>query len=372
MARISALIVIGARPQFIKSASLIKELLSHRSRVSLTLLHSGQHYDAEMSSVFFSEFELPRPALNLHVGSGSHAFQTATIMLRLEEFMKQSEPDVVIVPGDTNTTLAAAITAAKAGFPVAHLEAGLRSGDMSMPEEINRRLTDHCSNLLFAPTRTAFNNLTKEGLSKNIRLTGDTMVDGLRITMPTVKRKEKCVLRNMQLMERNYVLVTLHRPTNVDEPTRLGDVVRALRRVAKRVTVVFPVHPRTRQRLRALGMRVRRNGLQIRIIPPQGYVQTLALLKNAQCILTDSGGMQKEAFLLRTPCVTLRLTTEWPETLRGHANRLIADPHQVASAIARAASLNLRHQRFSNPFGDGRAAQKIRRILEDEGSPRAF
>ena len=364
MGRITAVIVVGARPQFIKSAPLIKELLSHRSRVSLTLIHSGQHYDPEMSSVFFSEFELPRPALNLRVGSGSHAFQTAAIMLRLEEFMKQFEPDVVIVPGDTNTTLAAAITAAKAGFSVAHLEAGLRSGDMNMPEEINRRLTDHCSKLLFAPTRTAFNNLTNEGLSKSARLTGDTMVDGLRIAMPSVKRREEGILRGLQLAKQNYVLVTLHRPSNVDEPTRLGEVVRSLQRVAKKTVVVFPTHPRTRERLRALGIRIRRGAWKIRLIPPQGYVQTLSLLKNAECILTDSGGMQKEAFLFRTPCVTLRSTTEWPETLRGHANRLITDPRLIPSSIAQATSLNLRHERYSNPFGDGTASQKIRKILE--------
>ena len=364
MARLNALIVLGARPQFIKSAPLIKELLSRRSQVSLTIVHSGQHYDPDMSSVFFSELELPRPALNLHVGSGSHAFQTATIMLRLERFLKKSKPDIVIVPGDTNTTLGAAITAAKAGFRVAHLEAGLRSGDMTMPEEINRRLTDHCSSLLFAPTRTALNNLANEGLGKIARLTGDTMVDAMQMTSSSVRRAEGDLLRDLKLKERNYVLVTFHRPSNVDEPTRLTEIVRSLRRISKETIVVFPIHPRTRERLRSLGTDVGRGRGQICFIPPQGYIETMALLKNAECLLTDSGGMQKEAFLLRTPCITLRSTTEWPETLTGTANRLIRDPRMLPAAVSQARSLRIRGKRLSNPFGDGTASQIIRRILE--------
>ena len=364
MARVNALIVLGARPQFIKSAPLIKELLSRRSHVGLTIVHSGQHYDPEMSSVFFSELELPRPALNLHVGSGSHAFQTATIMVRLERFLTKSKPDIVIVPGDTNTTLGAAITAAKAGFRVAHLEAGLRSSDMTMPEEINRRLTDHCSSLLFAPTRTALNNLANEGLRKIARLTGDTMVDAMQMTSPSVRRAEGDLLRDLELKKRNYVLVTLHRPSNVDEPTRLTEIIRSLKRISKEAIVVFPIHPRTRERLQSLGTDIRRGREQTRFIPPQGYIETMALLKNAECLLTDSGGMQKEAFLLRTPCLTLRSTTEWPETLTGKANRLIRDPRMLPAAIAQARSLRFRGKRFSNPFGDGTASQKIRRILE--------
>lgn len=368
MARINALLVVGARPQFIKSAPLIKELLSHDSKVSLTIIHSGQHYDHEMSSIFFSELELPPPKLNLNVGSGTHAYQTATIMLRLEEFMRKSRPDVVIVPGDTNTTLAAAIAAAKAGIQVAHLEAGLRSGDMNMPEEINRRLTDHCSTLLFAPTRTAFDNLTNEGLAKNTRLTGDTMVDGLQDVMPIVKRKEGHILQTMQLEERNFILVTLHRPSNVDDPDRLLEIMRSLQKAAKRNTIMFPIHPRTRERLHTLGVRTRKRTGQIRFVSPQGYIETLALLKNAKCLLTDSGGMQKEAFLLHTPCVTLRSTTEWPETLRGGANRLITNPRMIPSSIAHATSKDAYHIGSSNPFGDGAATQKIRRILEHEVS----
>jgi UDP-N-acetylglucosamine 2-epimerase len=364
MGKMNVLVVLGARPQFIKSAPLIQELLSHRSQFHLALVHSGQHYDPEMSKIFFSELALPQPAVNLHVGSGTHAYQTATIMLRLEAFMKESRPDVVVVPGDTNTTLAAALTAAKAGYRVAHLEAGLRSGDTSMPEEVNRRLTDHCSTLLFAPTRTAFNNLANEGLSKNAWLTGDTMVDAMRDAMPSVECREEALLQSMQLNDQSYVLVTLHRPSNVDEPTRLIEIIRNLQRVEK-TRIVFPIHPRTRERLRKLGVNTSGNRSRIGFIRPQGYIETLALLKNAKCLLTDSGGMQKEAFLLRTPCITFRSSTEWPETLKGQANRLIQDPRMIPALIARAGSLNIRHTRFANPFGNGTAAQKVRKILKE-------
>ena len=318
-----------------------------------------------MSNVFFSELKLPAPALNLKVGSGSHAYQTATIILRFERFLQESKPDVIIVPGDTNTTLAAAVTAAKLGFRVAHLEAGLRSGDMTMPEEINRRLTDHCSTLLFAPSKTALKNLTNEGLSKNAWFTGDTMVDAMRTVTPTVKRREEKLLESMDLNQRDYVLVTLHRPSNVDEPTRLSEIIRNLKKVTK-TGVVFPIHPRTRERLRTLGVSIARNRSCIRFIPPQGYIETLALLKNAKCLLTDSGGMQKEAFLLRTPCITLRSSTEWQETLKRDANRLVLDPRMIPTVIVRAKSANRRHWPISSPFGDGKAAVRITRLLEDE------
>jgi UDP-N-acetylglucosamine 2-epimerase (non-hydrolysing) len=290
-------------------------------------------------------------------------------MERLEEPMLRAKPDLVIVPGDTNTTLGGALTAAKLGFPVAHLEAGLRSGDMTMPEEINRRLTDHCSSMLFAPTQTAAKNLEMEGLSRSTHLTGDTMVDALLTAAPFVEREQDAVLERLALTPKEYVLVTLHRPSNVDDLNRLREVMLALRRVAERLRVVFPVHPRTRLRLAELkaSRQLAKNGIVL--AGPQGYLEILSLLKNASCLLTDSGGMQKESFLLQVPCLTFRSTTEWPETLVGKANQLVFRPDRIARTILTVAfndTLRRRMRELKNPFGDGCAAGRIIRIIEDK------
>lgn len=367
VSKLEAVLVVGARPQFIKSAPLIREILSKHKRIHLTVIHSGQHYDAEMSGIFFRELKIPSPAVNLQAGSGSHAAQTATIMKRLEPAVLKGKPDLVMVPGDTNTTLAASLTAAKLCIPLAHIEAGLRSGDMTMPEEINRKLTDHCSSLLFAPTHTAISNLRKEGLGKIAHLTGDTMVDALRTALPVVKQREGSVLERLGLQLRRYVLTTLHRPSNVDDPQRLHEIRLALRKVSRRLPVVFPVHPRTRARLDQVKP-VKSNKRSGTIITsPKGYIETLCLLKNAGCLLTDSGGMQKEAFLLHVPCVTLRSTTEWPETLTRTANRLLTKPSMIPSVILRAAfdeTLRERIRHLRNPFGDGHASRRIAQIIE--------
>jgi UDP-N-acetylglucosamine 2-epimerase len=359
--------VVGARPQFIKSAPVIQELLRRDRRVNLTIVHSGQHYDPEMSRIFFRELRIPKPSLNLNAGSGSHATQTATIMRGVERAIAAKRPDLVVVPGDTNTTLAAALTAAKLQVPVAHVEAGLRSGDFTMPEEINRLLTDHCSILNFAPTRTAVGNLSSEGLSDSIRFTGDTMVDAMRLVAPEVRDMEKSILARFDSLGFGYVLVTLHRPSNVDGLDRLEEIRRALRKVALKMKVIFLVHPRTRARLAKLGRKGSPEKLPLVEAKPQGYVETLALLKNAACLLTDSGGMQKEAFLLHTPCLTLRNTTEWPETLTGKANRLITNPNQVPSAIIKIAGnekVRRNISEFKNPFGDGHASTRVARLIE--------
>jgi UDP-N-acetylglucosamine 2-epimerase len=320
-----------------------------------------------MSEIFFRQLQIPTPFMNLRAGSGSHATQTATIMRSLEEPMLRTSPDLVIVPGDTNTTLAAALTAAKLNLPVAHLEAGLRSGDMSMPEEINRRLTDHCSSMLFAPTRTATHNLRMEGLSKGTSLTGDTMVDTLRIVAPFVERKQEEVLKRLQLSPLEFVLVTMHRPSNVDNLNRLREILLALRRISKKVRVVFPVHPRTRSKITKLKVAKRLGRDGIHLTNPLGYVENLSLLKNANCLLTDSGGMQKEAFLLHVPCVTVRSTTEWPETLVGKANRLTPRPDMIAKTILSVAfnePLKQAIRRLKNPFGDGYASVRIVHLIE--------
>jgi len=368
MSEIRVMLVVGARPQFIKSAPLVSEILTRHRRIQLSIVHSGQHYDRQMSEVFFRQLKIPPPLMNLGAGSGSHAAQTAKIMRSLEEPMLKIRPDLVIVPGDTNTTLAAALTAAKLDVPVAHLEAGLRSGDMSMPEEINRRLTDHCSRLLFAPTRTAMRNLRREGLGKMTYLTGDTMVDALRTITPFVNRKQEEVLGRLRLSPQEYVLVTLHRPSNVDDSNRLYEIMLALRKVSRKIRVVFPVHPRTRSRLTKLKVIKESTSNGVELTQPLGYVEILSLLKNASCLLTDSGGMQKESFLFHIPCVTLRSTTEWPETLVGQSNRLVLKPSMTASTILKVVfddTLKQKIRRLKNPFGDGHASRRIARILEE-------
>jgi UDP-N-acetylglucosamine 2-epimerase len=368
MSRIEVVLVVGARPQFIKSAPVIKEILTKDRQIHLSLVHSGQHYDPEMSEMFFRELKIPQPSVNLQAGSGSHAVQTATIVKRLERPMLQADPDLVMVPGDTNTTLAASLAAAKLCIPLAHIEAGLRSGDMTMPEEINRRLTDHCSTLLFAPTQTAMSNLRNEGLENAAHLTGDTMVDALRTVLPIVRARENVVLEELRLQPQRYVLVTLHRPSNVDDPQRLRKIQLALRKVTSKLPVVFPLHPRTRARLAKLKRRGRSTGAGLVLTAPKGYVEAVSLLKNACCFLTDSGGMQKEAFLLHVPCITLRSSTEWPETLAGRANRLITEPERIpASVFSVAFDTTLRRniRRLKNPFGNGEASARIVRIIEN-------
>lgn len=366
MARVNAMLVVGARPQFIKSAPVIKEILSKHKKISLNIVHTGQHYDPQMSKIFFHELMIPAPTANLQTGSGSHAVQTAIMMRRLEGSMIRMKPDVVLVPGDTNTTLAASLTASKLCIPVAHIEAGLRSGDITMPEEINRKITDHCSTLLFAPTRTAVFNLKREGLRKLTNLTGDTMVDASRTILPFVQRAQDSVLRSFDLGLQNYVLVTLHRPSNVDDIHRLDQIQLALRKTAGKLRVVFLVHPRTQARLAELGVsKGTEKGLTL--AGPQGYIETLCLLKNASCLFTDSGGMQKESFLLHVPCITFRSSTEWPETLAGKANRLLNKPEAIPRTILTVAldeSIRERIRYLKNPFGDGHSSSKIVRILE--------
>jgi UDP-GlcNAc3NAcA epimerase len=361
---IRAVLVVGARPQFIKSAPIISEIANHRG-IKLSVIHSGQHYDPEMSAVFFRELNISKPSTNLHVGSGSHASQTAMMMMRLEEQLMKSKPDLVMVPGDTNTTLAGALTAAKLGIPAAHIEAGLRAGDMSMPEEINRKLTDHCSAILFAPTRTAMANLRKEGLREPF-LTGDTMVDVLNKILPVVHDRTLSIIERFGLDNQEYVLVTLHRPSNVDDLERFGDIFHALIEIGRKLRVVFLVHPRTGSRVAKLGTAARSKSNGVALAPPQGYIETLALLSRARCLLTDSGGMQKESFLLHVPCVTLRSTTEWPETLTGGANRLIPQPNMISRVVLEKAydeRLRKTIAQLRNPFGDGRASAKIARII---------
>ena len=361
------MVVIGARPQIIKSAPIVHEA-SKDTELALQLVHTGQHYDFEMSKIFFGELEMPDPEVNLGVGSGSHAWQTSKMMIRLEKTIQELRPDLVLVPGDTNSTLAGALAAVKLHVPVAHVEAGARSHDMRMPEEVNRRLTDHCSQLLFATTERCAENLSKEGIRNDlICLSGDSMYDALLRHITEALRSH--ILKDLNLEAGEYAVLTAHRPENVDDPTALKDIMKAMIALSE-VSVVFPVHPRTMESLKAAGLLQRvRKGENVRLIDPVGYHDMLRLVKDAKMIFTDSGGLQKEAFWLHTFCITLRKTTEWVETVESGANILVGNNREeiVQKAREHLATRNLKTklQKLSNPFGDGNASAKIIRTLKE-------
>jgi len=360
-------LVLGTRPQIIKSALLI-HYLYRDSEVNFILVHTGQHYDYEMSRVFFEELGLPNPHYNLGVSSGSHAWQTAMIMLRLEEVLARERPDLVVVPGDTNSTLAGALTTVKMGIPVAHVEAGARSYDMRMPEEINRKVVDHISALLFTPTKNCTKNLLREGIDRErIFEVGDTMYDVLLHQLPKVDKSD--ILHQLGLKPREYIFLTIHRQENADSFENLANIVRALSEL-REFTIVFPVHPRTRKRLVEFNLLSKLEALgHIKLINPVGYIESLALIKNARLVLTDSGGIQKEAFWLKTPCITLRENTEWIETVEIGVNRLVgADPIKIVNTVKEVleneSEIRIKNETAQNPFGDGRASERIVDVLK--------
>jgi UDP-N-acetylglucosamine 2-epimerase len=347
------LTVVGARPQFIKAAP-VQEALRARGAEEW-LVHTGQHYDRNMSQVFFDELGLRAPDVNLGVGSGSHAQQTSRMLVGLEDEMRARRPDVVLVYGDTNSTLAGALAAAKLNVPVAHVEAGLRSFNRDMPEEHNRVLTDHCADLLFCPTRTAVDLLAREGIRRGVHLVGDTMYDAV-LRFAGLARRRSTALDRLGLRPGGYVLATIHRPYNTDVPENLANILAGLGRLDE--PVVFPLHPRTRGRIVALGASAAPNVLTT---DPAGYLDMLRLEESARAIVTDSGGVQKEAFFFGVPCVTVRPETEWVETVESGWNVLTGtDPAAIAAAV------NHRGRPPGRPpalFGDGTAADKIARIL---------
>jgi len=346
------LTVVGARPQFIKAAAFSRVA---RQRHTEVLVHTGQHYDPQMSDVFFEELELPRPDHHLGVGSGPHGAQTAQMLERLEPVIQREAPDRVVIYGDTNSTLAGALAAAKLGVPVAHVEAGLRSFVRDMPEEINRVVADRLSAYLFAPTQTAVDNLAREGITDGVTLTGDIMYDAL-LRHAAIAAERSRIVRELSLEPGGYVLATVHRAANTDDPARLADIIDAL--TLLREPVVLPLHPRTRAALMGTDIEVEP---PVRIIEPVGYLDMLALEQGARMVLTDSGGVQKEAYLLGVPCVTLRDETEWMETLAGGWNVLAgADPARILAAARRPLP-------SGDPppvFGDGHAAEAMVRALE--------
>lgn len=347
--------VVGARPQFIKAAPVCRALRAAHEEV---LVHSGQHYDYEMSDVFFEQLGIPKPDFNLAVGSGSHGRQTGEMLGALEELFIEQRPDVVLVYGDTNTTLAAGLAAAKALVPVAHVEAGLRSYNRTMPEEVNRVLVDHLSDVLFCPTRAAVGNLAAEGISHGVHLVGDVMLDTARFFSEGSDGTE--ALARFGVEAGGYYLATVHRAGTSDSRSRLQSVIRAFSRLGR--PVVWALHPRTRKNIETFGLDAALAAApNVRVVPPVSYSDSVALLKNAAALLTDSGGMQKEAYFFGVPCVTLRDETEWIETVELGWNRLAGtDEATIVEAVE---GISVPTSR-PDVYGDGRAAEAIVSALE--------
>jgi len=355
--------VVGARPNFMKMAPILDALHAYPG-LRPFLVHTGQHYNQEMSHVFFEELGLPQPARNLEVGSDTHSRQIARIMLAFDELLGERDARMVMVVGDVNSTLACSLVAVKRGIPVAHVEAGLRSRDRSMPEEINRVVTDAVSDLLFATSPDAIENLEAEGIPRSkVHLVGNPMIDTLRRHLPAARARRAA--EGLGLAERGYALVTLHRPSNVDDPTHLRLVLEALDSLTSRVPVVFPVHPRTRERIRASGIEVSR----VRLLDPLGYLDFLALMADARFMLTDSGGIQEETTALGVPCLTLRTSTERPITITEGTNRLLGtDPAAILPAAE--ALLADGPPPRCPALWDGLAGERIARVLSTHASLR--
>jgi UDP-GlcNAc3NAcA epimerase len=375
--------IVGARPQFIKAAAVSRAIQAFnkersfrgrpdsKKRIQEILVHTGQHYDYLMDKVFFEELELPSPDYHLGVGSGSHAKQTALMLERIEVVLQKERPNVVLVYGDTNSTLAGALTATKLNIPVAHVEAGLRSYNPMMPEETNRVLTDHFSTFLFCPTTVALRNLSREGIrdgkEKWVKRVGDVMYDSI-LHYADVADQKATILSdlglsstsftpNSELTTPNYYLATLHRSENTDRPERLRSVVKALNEIGKDTPVILPLHPRTKKMMNTYHLSTESQA--VRIIEPLSYLSMLKLMKHARAILTDSGGVQKEAYWLRVPCLTLREETEWVETVRSGWNVLVGTERKRIVEEVRRLGKKTRRTRTTGLFGDGKTSEKI-------------
>lgn len=339
---------MGARPQFIKAAPLSRALA--KAGLTEILVHTGQHYDRDMSDVFFEELDIPAPSIHLGIGQASRAVQLARMIEGLSDAIEREKPDAVVVYGDTTSTLAGALAAGIAGTKLAHVEAGLRSFNRTMPEEFHRKLADHAADIYFCPAPTAVELLRREGITGGVHLVGDTMYDA--ILWAHEKAADRKILSDIGVAKGAYALATLHRPYNVDEPLRLAALIEALGRID--VPIVFPVHPRTRAKLGDAKLPA-----NLRLIDPVGFLDMVALEANAKLILTDSGGVQKEAYFLAVPCVTIRSETEWVETLDGGWNMLANEPDAIVAAARRA--------KPATPpkpvFGDGHAAEQIADVL---------
>ena len=357
--------VVGARPQFVKAAAVSRAIADYNragsgTRVVEQIIHTGQHYDANMSKVFFEELEIPPPAVNLEVGSGPHGFQTAQMLERLEKDLLAKRPDWLLIYGDTNSTLAGALAAAKLHVPVAHVEAGLRSYNRRMPEEINRVVADCVSTLLLCPTRTAVENLAREGVVRGVHLVGDVMYDSVLFHASRAGQASS-VMQRLHLEPKSFYLATVHRAENTDDVDRLAGILEAFRRLDR--PVLLPLHPRTRK---TLGARVAELEGSVLPIDPVPYLDMLVLERNARIILTDSGGVQKEAYWFGVPCVTLRDETEWVELAEAGCNRIVGTaPESILAAVNafESAGAVLPPGRPSDLYGDGNSAARIVTLL---------
>ncbi|AGB49921.1 UDP-N-acetylglucosamine 2-epimerase [Methanomethylovorans hollandica DSM 15978] len=346
--------IVGVRPQFVKASVVSKQLRKEHEEV---LIHTGQHYDYKMNNVFFSELNIPEPEYFLGIGSGSHGYQTGEMLKKIEEVLIKEEPDIVLTYGDTNSTLAGALSAAKLHIKNAHVESGLRSFDRSMPEEINRILTDHCSDLLFCPTKNAVDNLKTEGITTNVYLTGDVMADSL-LYNKEIAEERSTILSDLDLNSKEYAVATIHRASNTDNRENLTNIVDAFSQLDE--TIVFPVHPRTQKLLKEYGLYESLSS-SVKLVEPLGFLDFIKLMAHSKMILTDSGGIQKEAYILKIPCITLRENSEWVETIEDGWNVLVGtDKEKIFQAVnSFHPSLKLHKDRF----GNGDAAEKIAAII---------
>jgi len=346
--------IVGARPNFIKLSPVSKELRKYFEEV---VIHTGQHYDFEMDRIFFDQLGIPEPDYHLGVGSGNHGWQTGEMLKRIEEVLIKERPNIVLVFGDTNSTLAGALAAVKLHIPVGHVEAGLRSFDKKMPEEINRILVDHCSDVLFCPTKRAVLNLKEEGIEKWVHLTGDVMVDAVYQNIERAEMASK-IIEKLGFKKKDYVLATVHRAENTNDPNRLKNITEAFLEIEN---LVFPCHPRTENFLKKYGLweDLKR---KTTLLKPIGYFDMLVLEKYAKKIITDSGGVQKEAYIMKVPCITLRDTTEWVETVEDGWNVLVgAEKTKILNAVKNFAP---KGRSYRHKFGDGNASERIVRLLE--------
>lgn len=354
--------VVGARPNFPKTAPIMAEMARHPKDFEQVLVHTGQHYDPNMSDVFFEDLDMPQPDEFLNVGSGTHAEQTARVMLAFEPVVLKHRPDWVFVVGDVNSTVACALVCAKLGVRVAHVEAGLRSGDRSMPEEINRILTDQLADLLFTPSRDGDENLQKEGIAlEKIHFVGNVMIDTL-VKMLS-RALERSIVADLGLEPQKYVLVTLHRPSNVDDPDTLREILLALIEVSAGSSVVFPVHPRTQKRIESMDLA--KLNSNIRFIDPLGYLDFLSMMNFAQLVITDSGGVQEETTYLGVQCLTVRPNTERPVTIEIGTNRLVASSCQAILDAVQDAMSNRRKEGSPPDRWDGLASERIGKVMKD-------